>query len=117
MTEEIRERFRQLSFFKLIYNSSYMKAFDDTDIDIEKSCAEFYKYLGMDDYKTSYVVGEWEHLNRKRSQKNQAVVGITAAVNALIDTKEVGRASQLYNSAKLHGLPENAYINNRIAIM
>lgn len=104
----------EYGFFRLIYDSSYIKAFGDTDIDIEGSCEEFYKYLDTKDDKPPYVVGEWEHLNYQRSPKNQAVVGITAAVNALIDTGEIKRASELYNAAKQQGLPENAYVNSRI---
>lgn len=107
----------EYDFFKLIYDSCYMKAFEDTDRDIEKSCMTFYKYLAVDDYKTPYVLGEWENLNHKRSAKNQAVVGITSAVNALIDTGESKRASELYDFAKQQGLPDNAYINSRIGIV
>ena len=104
-------------FFKLIYDSCYMKAFGDTDIDIESFCEEFYKYLDSKCDKTPYLAGEWEHLNHKRSVKNQAVVGITAAINALIDTGESQRASVVYNTAKRYGLPENVYVNSRISVI
>ena len=107
----------EYDFFKLIYDSCCMKAFEATDIDIEKSCTVFYKHLSTIDNKMLYVVGEWEHLNRQRSLKNQAVVGITAAVNALIDTGEIKRAAELYNDAKQYGLPENTYVNRRIGII
>ena len=104
----------EYDFYKLIYDASYMKAFDDTDIDIERSCSKFYDNLNSSDEKTTYVIGEWEHLNRFRSQKNRAVVGITAAVNALIDTGETTRAAELYSFAKQYGLPENVYVNRRL---
>ena len=107
----------EYDFFKLIYDSCYIKAFKETYIDIERSCTAFYKHLAVDDDITPYVIGEWEYLNHQRGAKNQAVVGITSAVNALIDTGEIKRASELYNSAKQHGLPENAYVNSRIGIL
>ena len=103
-------------FFKLIYDSSYMKAFSNADIDIEKSCAAFYEYLNISDVQTPYVIGEWKHFNRLRSPKNRAVVGITAAVNALIDAGEIVRASKLYDTAKQYGLPKNVYVNRRLSI-
>ena len=107
----------EYEFFKLIYESSYMKAFSKTDIDIEKSCAAFYEFLDKSDDKTPYVIGEWNHFNRLRSPRNRAVVGITAAVNALIDTGETVRASKLYDTAKQYGLPENSYVNKRLSII
>lgn len=114
--EMCRER-DEYDFFKLIYDSCYMKAFVNVNIDIEKSCAVFYKYLNTKDDKNPYIIGEWEYFNYKRSQKNQAVVGITAAVNALIDAGEIRRAAELYNDAKQQGLPENVYVNNRIGVI
>lgn len=107
----------EYNFFKLIYDSCCMKAFEDINIDIEKSCVEFYKYLNTKDDKKPYVIGEWEYFNYQRSLKNQAVVGITAAVNVLIDTGEIRRAVELYNDAKQFGLPENTYVNSRIGII
>ena len=47
-----------------------------------------------EDMTTEFVCGEWEHLNRMRSAKNQANVGITAAVNALID---IGEMKKMFN--------------------
>lgn len=105
----------EYDFFKLIYESSYMKAFSTVDIDIEKSCELFFQHLDTCDDKTPYVVGEWNHFNRLRSPRNRAVVGVTAAVNALIDTGRTARASKLYDIAKQYGLPENSYVNKRLS--
>lgn len=107
----------EYDFFKLIYESSYIKAFSAVDIDVESSCTIFYEYLDTSDDKTPYIIGEWNHFNRLRSPRNRAVVGITAAVNALIDTGETVRASKLYDTAKQYGLPENSYVNKRISII
>lgn len=104
----------EYDFYKLIFDVSYIRAFEDTDIDIERSCANFYDYLYLSDNTTPYVVGEWEYLNRLRSRKNRAVVGITSAVNALIDTGQITRAFELYSFAKKCGLPENVYVNKRL---
>jgi len=49
-----------------------------------------------------------------RSEKNQANVGITSAVNALINVGEIKRAAELYLTAKEYGLPDNMYINRRL---
>lgn len=45
-----------------------------------------------------------------------ASVGITAAVNSLIDIGENERAKKLYTEAKSFGLPENAYIDKRLGV-
>ena len=104
----------EYSFYKLIYFTSAAKAFNRTDIDFEALCAEFFGYLKEQDTPSEFLIGEWEHLNRIRSKRNRAAVGITAAVNALIDTGEASGAAKLYEKAKAHGLPENTYINKRI---
>lgn len=104
----------EYNFYRLIYLSSYMKAFRKNDTDVESLCFDFFPKLKLDDMPSGFVCGEWEHLNRVRSEKNQANVGITAAVNALIDVGEITRASELYRTAKEYGLPSNVYINKRL---
>lgn len=104
----------EYSFYRLIFLSAQIKAFKRNDIYIEDMCADFFEELGSEDTTTIYAVGEWEYLNRLRSKRNQAVVGITAAINSLIDTGEKKRALELYNEAKKYGFPENTYVNKRI---
>lgn len=105
---------REYDFYKLIYLSSVMKAFGQTDIDIESVCAGFFNGLSLDDTPSGFVCGEWEHLNRVRSEKNRADVGIKAAVNTLIDTGEKRRAAEVYRAAKEHGMSGNVYIDKRL---
>lgn len=105
----------EYDFYRLIYLSSSIKAFGRIDTDVESLCFEFFKKLTLDDTPSEFVCGEWEHLNRERSPKNQSNVGITAAVNALIDVGETRRAAELYRAAKEYGLPSNGYINKRLA--
>ena len=102
------------NFYRIIYLSSIIKAFKRTDIDIESLCSDFFKKLALDDTPSEFVCGEWEHFNRVRSEKNQANVGITAAINALIDIGEMKRATELYNTAIKYGLPHNVYIDKRL---
>lgn len=104
----------EYDFYRLIYLSASVKAFGRTDTDVESLCSVFFKNLSTDDIPSEFVCGEWEHLNRIRSEKNRANVGITAAVNALIDVGEKRRAAELYRSAKEYGLPSNRYINQRL---
>lgn len=111
--ESVKSR-EEYSFYMLIFLSAQIKAFKRNDIYIEDMCAEFFEELGSEDTTTVYAVGEWEYLNRLRSKRNQAVVGITAAINSLIDTGDKKRALELYNEAKKYGLPENTYVNKRI---
>lgn len=108
-----RER-EECGFYRLIYLSSAMKAFGKADTDIEALCSEFYRYLGCENSESEFVTGEWGFLNRERSERNRAVVGITAAVNALIDIGEIQRGRELYGEALRYGLSENAYIRKRI---
>ena len=83
-------------------------------MDFEALCAELFDYLKEQDEPSEFLIGEREHLNRIRSKRNCAVVGITAAVNALIDTRENTRAKKLYLEAKSFGLPINKYIESRV---
>lgn len=108
-----REEYR---FYRLIYLSSQIKAFGKTNTDIKALCSEFYQYLSCDDIACEFVAGEWGFLNRFRSERNRAVVGITAAVNALIDVGEIHCAKEIYLMAQNYGLPANAYINKRLLI-
>ncbi len=111
---ENTKEFVENDFYKLIYLSSVIKAFKRTDIDVENLCQDFFKNLISDDMTTEFVCGEWEHFNRERSPKNRANVGITAAVNALIDVGEMNRAAEVYHEAKKCGLPTNIYVEKRL---
>lgn len=111
---EKNKRVSEINFYKLIYLSAIIKAFRRTDIDVENLCLEFFKNLIFDDVSSEYVCGEWEHFNRVRSAKNRAIVGITAAINALIDIREMHRAADIYHTAKKCGLPNNIYIDKRL---
>lgn len=104
----------EYGFFRLIYYSAVMKAFGKSELEIEDLCSDFFKALGETDNPCPYLVGEWKRLNYLRSEKNRGIVGITAAVNALIDVGKNDRAKKLYNEAQKHGLPDNAYINKRL---
>lgn len=106
----------EYNFYRLIYLSACIKAFGQTDIDVESLCYDFFPMLKLDDVISEFVCGEWEHLNRVRSEKNQANVGITAAVNALIDIGENKRATELYCAAKEYGLHDSVYINKRLKL-
>ena len=111
----VKER-EEYDFYRLIYLSAVIKAFGRTELDIESLCYGFFKYLDKKDEPCRYLLGEWGQLNRRRSEKNRAEIGIKAAVNALIDTSGIKRAKTLYDEAKGRGLSENAYINKRIEI-
>lgn len=111
--ESNKER-EEYGFYRLIYLSASMKAFGKSDADIEALCSDFYGYLDCEDRECEFVLGEWEFLNRERSERNRAVVGITAAVNALIDIGEIQRGRELYSDALRYGLPQNAYIEKRL---
>ena len=113
--EVVKER-EEYDFYSIVYQSSVIKAFGRTELDIESLCSDFFKYLDKEDVPCRYLLGEWGQLNRRRREKNRAEIGIKAAVNALIDKGEIMRAKKLYDEAKGFGLSENAYINKRIGI-
>ena len=104
----------EYDFFRLIYYSAFIKAFGKSELDIEGLCGDFFGSLNKTDSQCSCLMGEWQYFNRLRSERNRGVIGITAAVNALIDIEEIDRAKRLYDEAKKYGLPENAYINKRL---
>ena len=105
---------REYDFFRLIYFSAAMKAFRNKELDIETLCSDFFNLLKKEEMPRQFLLGEWGNFNSPRGERNMAVVGITAAVNALIDIGENNRAENIYIEAKSFGLPENAYINKRL---
>ena len=56
----------------------------------------------------------WKSFITPFGKRKCAVVGITSAVNALIDRGETGTAGALYRMARESGLPENVYIEKRL---
>ncbi len=106
----------EYGFFRLIYFSAKMKAFGKNNIYIEDSCSNFFPWLCKAETPRPFLLGEWGNFNSPRGERNMASVGITAAVNSLIDIGENERAKKLYTEAKSFGLPENAYIDKRLGV-
>ncbi len=105
----------QHDFYRTIYISASVKAFGSTPCELENLCEKLSAGLSASDKsQDGSIIGEWNSLNRPRSERNRAVVGITAAVNALIDSGNKKTAAEMYAKYKAQGLPSNAYIERRI---
>ncbi len=103
----------QYDFYRLIFLSSVMTAYGEK-IQVGQLCEKLLPDLCSEDAPEIYVTGEWEKLNKPRSSKNRAAVGIIAAVNALININDTDTAIEIYSSAKKNGLAANGYIENRL---
>ena len=101
-------------FYHLIYTAQHLSHFGDTDVDIVSLCESFIKDLSEPSPKPTYAAGEWGAVNALRPKAWQAQVGITHAVNALLDTGNITQAKTLYQKARKRGLPRNVYIERCI---
>ena len=101
-------------FYCLVYAAQHLQRFGNADTDILSRCEPFFDVLSATPSKQQYAAGEWQAINTLRSKAWQAQVGITCAVNALIDTGNLPSAKSLYQTACKCGLPANAYIERRL---
>lgn len=60
------------------------------------------------------VPGEWDSFTVPFSEYKQSVVGINAAINALLYGEEFKMAKELYNSAIEFGMSKNRYIEGKL---
>ncbi len=104
------------AFYRLCYASACLKQFGEGE-DVIALCEPFLPKLRLPREESPFVAGEWERLNGKRSEQNQAQVGINNAVNALIDSGNIPKARDLYKTARQYGMAANAYIEKRIKIV
>ena len=72
--------------------------------------------LLYEDESNDFLVGEWKSFITPFGKRKCAVVGITSAVNALLDTGEPDRAKTLYFLACNNGLSKNTYIERRFNV-
>ncbi len=120
----VKERFRSFlesaynspsaAFYRLIYTALCIKHFGESEQDIIACCEPLLDDLCYPVEEPIYALGEWDALNRHRSRRTQAQVGINNAVNALIDSGNVKQAYKLYKTACECGLNVNDYIEQRL---
>ena len=101
-------------FYRMIYLTLASK-YSSIDIrEIEALSKDLLPNLLYADESSDFLVGEWGSFTTPFGKRKCAVVGITSAVNALIDTGESEHAKELYSLACENGLPKNAYIEKHI---
>lgn len=105
-------------FYYLIYQSLYLHVFGSCGDNLAVLCSGFYEKLEIPRKPMDTVCGEWRNfLTENNDICRQARVGICAAVNSLIYTNQCKKAGEIYFCARAHGLPQNRYIEKRIAGM
>lgn len=101
-------------FYRLLYLTSVSKYFSVDNREIKVLSEEMLPKLLYEDESYDFLVGEWKSFITPFGKRKCAVVGITSAVNALIDMGEKAAARELYDTALGNGLPKNAYIEKRL---
>lgn len=105
-----------IDFYRLVYAALCLRAGIDSGINMADICEKFLPLLSCPDSEQKYVTGEWQQINRCRSDKNKAQVGLNSAINALISIGYDRDAAELYRCALSFGMPKNAYIESRSKI-
>lgn len=101
-------------FYRLLYLTSVSKCFPTDNREIEELSEQMLSDLLHADVPCDFLVGEWRSFITPFGKRKCAVVGITSAVNSLIDTGEAESAKRLYYAACEDGLSKNAYIEKRL---
>lgn len=101
-------------FYRISYLASVSKYSSIDNREIEVLSKDLLPNLLCMDELHDFLVGEWRSFTTPFGKRKCAVVGITSAVNALIDTGESERAKALYYLACENGLPKNTYIEKRL---
>ena len=101
-------------FYRLLYLTSVSKYFSVDNREIKVLSEEMLPKLLYEDESYDFLVGEWKSFITPFGKRKCAVLGITSAVNALIDMGEKAAARELYDIAFGNGLPKNAYIEKRL---
>lgn len=101
-------------FYRLLYLTSVSKCFPTDNREIKELSEQMFPNLSDTEAPCDFLVGEWKSFITPFGKRKCAVVGITSAVNSLIDTGEAESAKRLYYTAGENGLPKNAYIEKRL---
>lgn len=101
-------------FYRLLYLTSAVKYVPVDKKEMEALSKELLPSLLSKDVSHDFPVGEWKSFTTPFGKRKCAVVGITSAVNALIDAGESKAAKKLYQVACENGLPGNNYIEKRL---
>ena len=101
-------------FYRLLYLTSAVKYVPVDKKEMEALSKELLPGLPSTDVSRDFSVGEWKSFTTPFGKRKRAVVGITSAVNALIDAGELKEAKELYQVVCENGLPENNYIEKRL---
>lgn len=101
-------------FYKMIFLTSAIKYSPIDNREIKALSKKLLPKLQYTDEPHDFLVGEWKNFITPFGKRKCAVVGITSAVNALLDTGEKDRAKELYALACENGLPANFYIEKRL---
>lgn len=101
-------------FYRLLFLTSVSIYTSVDKRKIEELSKDMLPNLSDTDEQHDFLVGEWKNFTTPFGKRKCAVVGITSAVNALIDVGESKAARELYRVACENGLPENNYIEKRL---
>ena len=104
----------EYNFYKMIYLSLISRSSTVNSKEFCEMSRTFFEYLSFPKISNDFLVGEWKSFITPFDKRKQGVVGITSAINALIDCGNVKEAKDLYFDACNVGLPKNKYIEARL---
>ena len=115
--EELLSKIKNTSeypFYRMIYLTSLSKYAPVDSTEIKMLGESMFPDLACTDEPRDFLVGEWKSFTVPFRKRKCAVVGITAAVNVLIDMGELQSAKEIYHIACEKGLPGNTYIEKHM---
>ena len=101
-------------FYRLIYLTSLSKYAPADSMETKRLSVSLFPDLACTDEPRDFLVGEWKSFITPFGKRKCAIVGITSAVNALIDMGELKSAKDIYHIACENGLPGNAFVEKRL---
>lgn len=101
-------------FYRLIYLTLVSKYSSVDNREIKALSKDLLPFLSYEKESYDFLVGEWKSFTMPFGKHKCAVVGITSAVNSLIDTGKTESAKALYYAACKEGMSKNAYVERRL---
>ena len=101
-------------FYRMIYLTSLSRYASADSKEIILLSESLLPDFACTDEPRDFLIGEWKSFITPFGKRKCAIVGITSAVNALIDMGALQNAKEIYRLARENGLPGNTYIEKHM---
>lgn len=101
-------------FYRLIYLCLVSKLSPVESSELCSLSHRLFEYLASSKTANGFLSGEWNSFVTPLDKREQAIIGITSAVNALIYCNDIKEVKDLYVEGCTMGFPKNHYIEKRL---